>query len=100
MSKAGIFTAKVMKCSLRFEKLMAERRCSEDAKSMTDEELLAELVAKYNSYKANSALTKWQISPDQHSAMLAVICGMTGESRQLVRAHLDFNKWEESGLLT
>ena len=88
-----------MKCSLRFEKLMAERKCSEDAKSMTDEELLAELVAKYNSYKANAALTRWQVSPDQHSAMLAVICGMTSESRQLVRTHLDFNKWEESGLL-
>ena len=92
-------TAQVMKLSMRFEKLIAERKCQEAGKGQTDADILAELVQKYNGFKANAALKRWQISPDQHSAILGVICGMTFEARQLVRVRLDFNKWEESGFL-
>ena len=88
-----------MKLSQRFELLIAERRLQEASRNQTDGEILQDLVSKYNQFKANSALKKWQISPDQLAAILGVIEGMTFESRQLVRAHLDFNKYEESGYL-
>jgi hypothetical protein len=86
-----------MKLSQRFELLIAERRLQEASRNQTDGAILQDLVSKYNQFKANSALKKWQISPDQYAAILGVIEGMTFESRQLVRAHLDFNKYEESG---
>ena len=88
---------KVLKLAARFEKMLRERQLSEDAKDKNEEELLAELVNKYNSYKANSALKRWQISADQYQAIWAVIIGMDETSRSLLRAHLDHNKWEESG---
>ena len=86
-----------MKVSLRFEKLMHQRRCQPDAERLNDAELLGEIVTKYNSYKANKALKRWQVTPDKHQAMLGIIVGMCPTARDLVRAHLDFNKWESSG---
>ena len=86
-----------MKLSARFEKLIAERRVQEVDKTQADSDILSELIAKYNQFKANSALKRWQITPDQHSAILGMIVGMTYEARELVRAHLDFNKYKESG---
>ena len=88
-----------MKCSLRFEKLLAERRALAAYKDMNDVEILQGLLEKYNGFKANAALKRWQISQDQFSAMLGVIVGMTREARALIRSHLDWNKWEESGFL-
>eukprot|EP00435_Cladocopium_sp_Y103_P033913 s1822_g8.t1 len=88
-----------MKCALRFEKLILERRRTESCKDQNDQELLQEIVARYNGYKATAALKRWQIGPDMVSAILAVICGMCAEARQLVRLHLDFNKYDESGCL-
>lgn len=59
--------------------------------------MLVEMIEKYNGYKANSALKKWQINPDQRQAIWAIIIGMDETSRSLLKAHLDHNKWEESG---
>lgn len=92
--KRGI---EVMKLSLRFEKMIAARKLEETSKTMSDGDILSELFARYNSYKANSALRRWQITTDQQSAIIGVILGMTHESRMLIRAHLDFNKYDESG---
>lgn len=88
-----------MKCALRFEKLILERRRTESCKDQNDQELLQDIVSRYNGYKATAALKRWQIGPDMMSAILAVICGMCAEARQLVRFHLDFNKFDESGCL-
>lgn len=93
------WSSKIMKVSQRFEILMQQRRLQPDAASMTDGDLLQSIVSKFNNFKANAALKKWQVTPDQHSAILGIVCGMTQESRQLVRAHLDHNKWEQSGFL-
>ncbi|CAK9075622.1 unnamed protein product, partial [Durusdinium trenchii] len=87
----------IMKCALRFEKLILERRLTESCRDSNDQELLQSIVNRYNGYKATAALRRWQIGPDMMSAMLAVICGMTSESRDLVRMHLDHNKFDESG---
>ena len=73
-----------MKVSQRFEILMQQRRLQPDAASMTDGDLLQSIVSKFNNFKANAALKKWQVTPDQHSAILGIVCGMTQESRQLV----------------
>lgn len=62
--------------------------------------MLSMLISRYNDYKANSAIRRWQISPDQQAAMWAIIIGMDETSRNLVRSHLDHHKWEESGHLT
>ena len=87
----------IMKCSLRFEKMIAERRLSSTSRDMNDAELLNELIGKYNGFKANKALKRWQISDDMKHAMLGVIVGMSPAARELVRNHLDYNKWDESG---
>ena len=86
-----------MKCSLRFEKLLAQRKAQGSFENMNDQDILQELVTKYNSFKATAALRRWQITPDQANAMVGVIIGMTMESRSLIRQHLDVNKWDENG---
>ena len=86
-----------MKLAARFEMLVHARRAGGTAGELNDKELVQDIISKYNSYKANVALKKWQISSDQQSAVCSVICGMRPEARQLVRDHLDYNKWEESG---
>ena len=90
---------KVLQVAQRFEKLIAERRMQEGDKDKTDQELISEIVSRYNSYKANSALKHWQLSPDMESAVVGLIVGMSPAARQEIRSHLDFNKWEQSGLL-
>ena len=97
LATSKISMTNVLKLAARFEKMLRERQLSEDAKEKNEEELLSELVNKYNSYKANSALKRWQISADQYQAIWAIIIGMDETSRSLLRAHLDHNKWEESG---
>ena len=87
----------ILKCSLRFEQLLNERKAI--SRDQNDTEILADLIAKYNGFKANAAIKKWQISPDAHLAIHGIIVGMTSESRALIRSHLDYNKWEESGHL-
>lgn len=89
-----------MKLASRFERLLKERRECSTSHGKNDDELLSELVSKYNSYKANAALKKWQISSDTQVAIWAIILGMDEVSRSLLRSHLDHNKWEESGALT
>ncbi|CAK9066939.1 unnamed protein product [Durusdinium trenchii] len=87
----------VMKLAATFEKLIAERRKEEKYRDVSVADILGELVKDYNSYKANAALKRWQLTPDQQSAISGVINGMSAEARQLVRQHLDFNKYDESG---
>ena len=87
----------ILKCSLRFEQLLMERKAI--SRDQNGSEILADLITKYNGFKANAAIKKWQISPDAHQAIHGIIVGMTSESRALIRSHLDYNKWEESGSL-
>lgn len=93
------YPAKIMKLALRFELLMCERRCQPDSENLNDGELLQEVINRYNNYKANKAIKKWQISPDQQAAIQVIICGMSQVARDLIRSHLDWNKWETSGNL-
>ena len=86
-----------MKVAARFEKLIEERRHSEDCKDLKDDEILTSIIQRYNQYKANSALKRWQVSPDQHSAIAGVIWGMCPDAKALVRQHLDYNRYDESG---
>jgi len=88
-----------LQMSLRFEKLMAEHRFNETAADLTDSDLLAQLVDRYNNFRSNVAIKKWQISDDMRRSIEGIILGMTPLSRSLIRAHLDHNKWEESGTL-
>lgn len=90
-------TAQVLKLASRFERLLKQRRECATSHGKNDDELLADLVGKYNSFKANAALKRWQISSDTQQAVWAIIIGMDETSRTLLRAHLDHNKWEESG---
>ncbi|CAK9079157.1 unnamed protein product [Durusdinium trenchii] len=85
----------ILKTALRFEQLLVERRRT--SSDMNDSEILAELVTKYNQYRANAAIKKWQVSADGHQAIWAIIIGLDEISRSLIKQHLDHNKWEESG---
>ncbi|CAK9072442.1 Uncharacterized protein SCF082_LOCUS35628, partial [Durusdinium trenchii] len=86
----------ILKTALRFEQLLVERRRT--SSDMNDSEILAELVTKYNQYRANAAIKKWQVSADGHQAIWAIIIGLDEISRSLIKQHLDHNKWEESGV--
>ena len=85
----------ILKTALRFEKLLNERKLA--SHDQNDSEILADLVQKYNDFKANAAIKRWQVSPEAHQAIWSIIVGLDETSRSLVRQHLDHNKWEESG---
>ncbi|CAE8614368.1 unnamed protein product [Polarella glacialis] len=64
--------------------------------NLSQEANLKKLFEAYNGFKANVAISKWQLSEDFMAGIINVIVGMSDESRQIVRGHLDFNKWEHS----
>ncbi|CAK9089330.1 unnamed protein product, partial [Durusdinium trenchii] len=86
-----------MKLSQRFELLMHERRSKAGSENISDQDLLSEIIERFNDFKSNAALKRWQITPDQTAAIQGIVLGMTEDSRNLVRSHLDFEKYEESG---
>ena len=88
---------KVLKLATRFERLLKERMQDESSKDQDESAVLESLVARYNDFRANAAIKKWQISSDQHQAIWCIIIGLDETSRSLLRSHLDHNKWEESG---
>lgn len=88
-----------MKLSLRFEILLKEQRCLPENDGLNDGELLKQIVDRYNSYRANTAIKRWQLSGDQLQAISNIVTGMCQDARDLIRVHLDFEKWEESGYL-
>lgn len=90
---------KVLKLASRFEMLLKERQQTESGREQNESELLNELVSAYNSYRANAAIKRWQISGDQQAAIWCIIIGLDDTSRCLLRSHLDHNKWEESGII-
>ena len=93
----SFISAKIMKLSQRFELLMHERRSKAGSENISDQDLLSENIERFNDFKSNAALKRWQITPDQTAAIQGIVLGMTEDSRNLVRSHLDFEKYEESG---
>eukprot|EP00435_Cladocopium_sp_Y103_P054918 s717_g18.t1 len=87
----------VLKMATRFEMMLKERMKSEAARDQNESEMLQTTVSRYNSYQANAAIKKWQISQDQFQAMWCIIVGLDEISRSLLRSHLGHNKWGESG---
>ena len=83
----------------RFETMLNERKRAEACRDLNDSELLTDLITRYNGYRANAAIRKWQINQDQAQAIWAIIVGLDEISRSFLRSHLDHNKWEESGSL-
>ncbi|CAK8999487.1 Uncharacterized protein SCF082_LOCUS6070 [Durusdinium trenchii] len=49
----------ILKTALRFEKLLNERKLA--SHDQNDSEILADLVQKYNDFKANAAIKRWQV---------------------------------------
>ena len=91
--------SEALQMSLRFEMLMSEYRRTSTNSDLSDVDLLHSLMDRYNNYKSNTAIRKWQLSDDMKRSIEGIVIGMTPDSRALVRMHLDFNKWEESGPL-
>lgn len=96
-SKQTWLLIKVMKMAMRFEALLLEKKASGSASDKSDRDLIQEASARYNDHQANSAIKRWQLNADVTTAIIGVVCGMSAECRQIVRDHLNHNKWEESG---
>ena len=87
----------MLKVASRFEVLVNQRKTMEEYKDMNEMEILQSISGRYNQYKANSALRKWQLSPDFVNAIAGIIFGVCQEARVQVQNHLNHNKWAESG---
>lgn len=88
---------KALQMSLRFEKLMAEQRALESSAALNDQELLYSIIERYNNFRGVAGIKRWQISDDMKKSIEGIVIGITDDSKALLRSHLDFNKWEESG---
>ncbi|CAK9077334.1 unnamed protein product [Durusdinium trenchii] len=51
----------ILKTAMRFERLIEERKAT--STDMSESDILAELVSKYNNFRANAAIKKWQVTP-------------------------------------
>ncbi|CAE8645645.1 unnamed protein product [Polarella glacialis] len=89
----------LIRTALRFEKMLMHSDGDPSYQNLSQEAHLKKLFEAYNGFKANVAISKWQLSEDFMAGIINVIIGMSDESRQIVRGHLDFNKWEHSGAL-
>lgn len=84
----------ILKLALRFEDSMDAKRQDPAVPAMPAERLLETLISEYNNHKSVAGIKKWQISEASQVAMKAIIFGTTVEVRELMRSHLNFNKWE------
>lgn len=55
------------------------------------------LFEEYNSQRSAAAIRKWQLSEEYKISIRNLIFGVCDRVRGLMRAHLNFNKWEQSG---
>eukprot|EP00435_Cladocopium_sp_Y103_P037820 s127_g10.t1 len=81
-----------LQMSMRFEKLMAEHRFNETVADMTDSDLLAQIIERYNNFKSNVAIRKWQISDDMRRSIEGIILGMTPITRSLIFITAGYNE--------
>ncbi|CAJ1431871.1 unnamed protein product, partial [Effrenium voratum] len=80
----------VLKCALRFEKLIAERKQTEACKDMNDADILSDLVSRYNSFKANS------VTPDvQHLHLRKYNFWWSINSKRVKRSLRSRLRWQE-----
>lgn len=86
--------------AMRIEILLAERKAAGGVSDQSDKDLIMEIIGRYNDHKANSAIRRWQLNNDATASIIGVICGVCPAARQIIRSHLDYNKWEESGAST
>ncbi|CAE8651941.1 unnamed protein product [Polarella glacialis] len=86
----------LIRTALRFEKMLMHSAGDPSYQNLSQEAHLKKLFEAYNGFKANVAISKWQLSEDFMAGIINVIIGMSDESRQIVRGHLDFNEWEHS----
>lgn len=56
--------SEALQMSLRFEMLMSEYRRTSTNSDLSDVDLLHSLMDRYNNYKSNTAIRKWQLSDD------------------------------------
>ena len=89
----------MLKVASRFEILVNQRKGMEEFKDMNTMEILQSIAGRYNQYKANAALKKWQLSPEFVNAIAGIIFGVCPLARQELQNHLNHNKWAESGAL-
>ncbi|CAK9090490.1 unnamed protein product [Durusdinium trenchii] len=61
----------VMKLAARFELLIQQRRQRAECKDQSDEEILSMLIQRYNSFKANAALKRWDYNQDLEAILLS-----------------------------
>ena len=63
----------MLKVASRFEILVNQRKGMEEFKDMNTMEILQSIAGRYNQYKANAALKKWQLSPEFVNAIAGII---------------------------
>ena len=87
-----------MKMAMRFEALLHEKKAAGGMSDKSDRDIIQEVIGRYNDHRANAAIKRWQLNGDTTMGVMCVVCGMTPESREILRSHLNHNKWEESGV--
>lgn len=90
----------VLKLALRFDDSMNAKRNDPEVPVQSSDRLLEQLISDYNNHKSVAGIKKWQIGESTQGAMRAIMFGTTAEVRELMRTHLNFNKWEHSAFTT
>ena len=74
-----------------------QRVCEIHGSNTTSKECIAKLANKYNDQKATVGVKKWQLSDEAVRGIANLLTGTSEESIELLQAHLNFYKWNESG---
>ena len=85
----------VLQQALRFSAIM-EVREKEHPKELNTEQRLRRVIDEFESQPGFNS--KWTLDDSRVMSICNVICGTTSRTRQLMKEHLDLNKWSQSAL--
>lgn len=89
----------ILQQALRFEAIMQEKRNLPEFQHLSAEECLVRLMDAFNQHPGIVGQRRWQLSREGKIAVTNLVLGTTPATRDIIKSHLNYNKWESSGAL-
>ena len=83
--------------ALKFAAVIADRKKQDATNDQSVDDWVNQVVGEYNDQKTVIGVKQWQISEDSRRSIVNLLIGTTDEVRGVIKGHLNFHKWKESG---
>jgi hypothetical protein len=83
--------------ALKFAAVIEDRKKKDPTNDQSVDDWVNQVVGEYNNQKTVVGVKQWQISEDSRRSIVNLLIGTTDETRGVIKGHLNFHKWKESG---